>query len=47
MKINIVHPNPSLISIFEDPTQIITLDANFLIPPDRKYAKRGLYAYSS
>jgi len=42
MKINTDKPNPSLISIFEDPNQVITLDANFLIPPDRSsYAKRG------
>lgn len=42
MKISIDSPNPSLISIFEDPNQIITLDANFLIPPDRsRYARRG------
>lgn len=41
MDINIQKPNPSLISIFEDPNQIITLDANFLIPPYRDFAKRG------
>ncbi|MTI65594.1 MAG: hypothetical protein FH753_03235 [Firmicutes bacterium] len=42
MKININTQNPSLISIFKDPTQIITLDANFLIPPDRsRYTKRS------
>lgn len=41
MKININTLNPSLVSIFQNPTQIITLDANFLIPPDRsRYAKR-------
>lgn len=27
--------NPSLISIFNNPNQIITLDANFLIPSNR------------
>lgn len=42
MKININILNPSLVSIFQNPTQIITLDANFLIPPDRsRYAKRS------
>lgn len=35
MKINLTNPNPALISIIENPKQIITLDANFLIPPDR------------
>lgn len=41
MKINLKEANPSLVSIFEDPNQVITIDANFLIPPDRsKYAKR-------
>jgi hypothetical protein len=41
MKISIEKPNSSLISIFEDPGQIITLDANFLIPPNRKQVRRG------
>lgn len=35
MKINLQY-NSSLVSIFEDPNQIITLDANFLICPNRK-----------
>ena len=40
MKVDITSPNPALESIFSNPNQIITLDANFLIPPDRsKYAK--------
>lgn len=43
MKINLTHPNPALIGIIEDPEQIITLDANFLIAPDsRPIAKRGI-----
>ncbi len=43
MKINLTHPNPALISIIEDPEQIITLDANFLIAPDRRpITKRGI-----
>lgn len=43
MKINISTPNPALISIIKDPGQIITLDANFLIPPDRsQYTRRGI-----
>ncbi|WP_026395792.1 hypothetical protein [Acetobacterium malicum] len=42
MKINLRESNASLISIFENPNQIITLDANFLIPPDRsRIIKRG------
>jgi len=35
MKVDITSSNPALISIFNDSDQIITLDANFLIPPDR------------
>lgn len=35
MKINIDEANDSLISLFDNPKQVITLDANFLIPPDR------------
>ncbi len=35
MKIDLTSPNPALVSIFKHPKQIITLDANFLIPPDR------------
>ena len=35
MKVNLKEANSSLISIFDNPNQIITLDANFLIPPDR------------
>lgn len=42
MKINLKEANPSLISIFNSPNQIITLDANFLIPPDRsRITRRG------
>ena len=36
IKIDLNYPNPALISIIRNPEQIITLDANFLIPPDRK-----------
>jgi hypothetical protein len=35
MKINLKEANTSLTSLFNNPNQIITLDANFLIPPDR------------
>jgi rRNA-processing protein FCF1 len=43
LKINLTHPNPALISIIENPEQIITLDANFLIAPDRRpITKRGI-----
>lgn len=42
MKVKLSEANPSLISILEEPNQIITLDANFLIPPYRpKITKRG------
>lgn len=40
MKVDLTSSNPALESIFSNANQIITLDANFLIPPDRsKYAK--------
>lgn len=39
MKIDVTTPNPALISIIQDPNQIITLDANFLIPPNRSHSK--------
>jgi hypothetical protein len=40
MRADITIFNPGLESIFKHPDQIITLDANFLIPPDRsKHAK--------
>lgn len=42
MKIDLTSSNPALVSIFNHPDQIITLDANFLITPDRsRYAKRS------
>lgn len=31
MKVNLTSENPALKSIFNDPKQIVTLDANFLI----------------
>lgn len=41
MDINYSSPNPTLKSVFRNPDQIITLDANFLIPPDRsRYIKK-------
>lgn len=47
MKVNITHPNPGLESIFKRPEQVITLDANFLIPPDRrKHAKHDKLNFS-
>ena len=36
MKVDIATKNPALVSLFSDPNQVITLDANFLIPPDRQ-----------
>lgn len=42
MKVNLTSDNPALKSIFADPNQTITLDANFLIPPDRgRLARRS------
>ncbi|MDD4047897.1 MAG: hypothetical protein PHI90_03575 [Clostridia bacterium] len=42
MKINLTSLSPALQSIFSNPNQLITLDANFLIPPDRsKYGVRA------
>ncbi|XCH79216.1 MAG: hypothetical protein WHF31_00610 [Candidatus Dehalobacter alkaniphilus] len=42
MEIDLTSPNPALENIFRNPDQIITLDANFLIPPDRsKYARKS------
>ena len=36
MKVETRRVNPALVSIYKDPNQVITLDANFLIPPDRE-----------
>lgn len=42
MKIDLINSNPALISIFKRPEQVITLDANFLISPDRsRYGVRS------
>jgi hypothetical protein len=35
MRVDAVTLNPALVSLFDNPNQIVTLDANFLIPPDR------------
>jgi hypothetical protein len=35
MTVDVLTKNPALESLFIDPEQVITLDANFLIPPDR------------
>lgn len=35
MRVDVAENNPALVSLFNDPSKIITLDANFLIPPDR------------
>lgn len=43
MRVDYLKCNPALSSIFDNPNQMITLDANFLIPPDRsRYTKRGI-----
>lgn len=42
MRIKLNNANESLIGIFKDSKQVITMDANFLIPPDRsRYAKNS------
>lgn len=35
VKINLTTSNNALVSIIEDPDQVITIDANFMIPPSR------------
>ncbi|MCF7952901.1 MAG: hypothetical protein K9K78_02330 [Spirochaetales bacterium] len=43
MRINLSQQNPAFISIIENPDQVITLDANFLIPPHRsQFIKRDI-----
>ena len=34
MKVDVSKVNPALVSLYENPDQVVTLDANFLIPPD-------------
>ncbi len=42
MKIDLNAPNPALESILKHSEQVITMDANFLIPPDRsRYTSRS------
>ena len=36
MRIDLITSNPALISIIKDPDQVITVDANFMIPPFRE-----------
>jgi hypothetical protein len=43
MKVDLTSSNPGLESIFKHPDQIITMDANFLIPPDR--SKHARYSF--
>lgn len=35
MKVDLAHQNIGLVSLFENHSQVITLDANFFIPPSR------------
>lgn len=43
MTVDVTIQNPALISIFNKQDQVITLDANFLIPPDRQMlSSRGI-----
>lgn len=45
MKIDLTSSNPALESIFSNPSQVITLDANFLIPPDRSRHTRKSFDF--
>jgi len=45
MRVDLSAPNLSLISIFDKPDQYITLDANFLIPPDRRPISRHSFTF--
>lgn len=43
MKVEVGKKNPALAALFNDLNQVITLDANFLIPPDRtNISSRGI-----
>ncbi len=46
MKIDLTSPNPALISVFKHPEQVITLDANFLIPPNRSRFTKNRFDFS-
>ncbi len=41
-KVNIVLRNKALISLFKNPKQLLVVDANFLIPPDRSRENRSI-----
>lgn len=45
MKIDLTSSNPALESIFSNPSQVITLDVNFLIPPDRSRHTRKSFDF--
>ncbi|MBR0575090.1 hypothetical protein KCG48_01925 [Proteiniclasticum sp. BAD-10] len=47
MKVNLSMPNPALISIIRNPHQVITLDANFLIKPDRTVRRKNDFLFST
>ncbi len=36
MTVDVATKNPALVSLYDTPNQVVTLDANFLIPPDRQ-----------
>jgi hypothetical protein len=46
MKVDVTKMNPSLESLFNNPNQVITLDANFLIPPDRPHLSNMSISFS-
>lgn len=45
MKVDLSTSNSALVSIFNNPDQFITLDANFLIPPDRTPISRHRFTF--
>ena len=45
MKVELSTSNSAMISIFNNPNQFITLDANFLIPPDRRPISRQKFTF--
>ena len=44
MTVDVATKNPALVSLFIDPGQLITLDANFLIPPGRQMLRGSIEA---
>lgn len=46
MNVNLVTPNPGFVDLLENPAQLIVVDANFYLPPDRmKIGARHKYSF--